>query len=141
VGSEEPSDSAGICLVAQGARTRERLRLPTRAGGTGSLPPEQKAMPQEIPARCPHCDGDLLRWANPEGSSWGDGFQYVCFNDGCPYYVRGWEWMQGRYNVAASYRFRVDPLTGERGPLPVWSAEALRNNIISKPEEGSSHAL
>jgi hypothetical protein len=39
--------------------------------------------------------------------------------------------MESQYHVHASYRFRVDPLTGDRGPLPVWSKEALKNNIIS----------
>jgi hypothetical protein len=79
----------------------------------------------------------MLRWANPEASSWGDGFQYVCFQDDCPYYKGGWAWMQSRYNVAASYRYRLDPSSGERGPLPVWSPDALRSDIISDPEEGS----
>jgi hypothetical protein len=83
----------------------------------------------------------MRRWTTPADSSWGGGFQFVCFNDACPYFVRGWEWMQNRYRVAASYRYRLDPRTGERGPLPVWSAAALRDNIIPEPEEGSSHAL
>ena len=84
----------------------------------------------------------MLRWANPEGSSWSGEFQYVCFNDECPYYVRGWEWMKEQYNVAASYRYRLDPdQPARRGPLPVWSADDLRSDIISEPEEGSSHGL
>jgi hypothetical protein len=39
--------------------------------------------------------------------------------------------MESQFNVHASYRFRVDPLTGDSGPLPVWSNEALKSNIIS----------
>jgi hypothetical protein len=83
---------------------------------------------------CPHCDSPMLRWANPEASSWEGEFQYVCFNDDCPYYSRGWAWMESRYNLAVSYRYRLDPVTGEHGPLPVWSPEALRNAIILDPE-------
>ena len=81
---------------------------------------------------CPHCCQPLVRWRNPQVSTWGAEFQYVCFNDQCPYFVRGWSWMQEQYSVAASYRFRLDPATGETGPLPVWSAEALKGGIVTE---------
>ena len=83
----------------------------------------------------------MCRWANPEGTSWGGEYQYVCFNDECPYFIRGWEWMKVNYNVAGSYRHRLDPETGQSGPLPVWSADDFRGNIIFEPEEGRSDAL
>ena len=78
----------------------------------------------------------MLRWANPQGSSWDGEFQYVCFEDECPYYCRGWAWMESRYNLAVSYRYRLDPVTGEHGPLPVWSPQALRSDILD-PEEAA----
>lgn len=81
----------------------------------------------------------MVRWANPQGSSWGGEFQFVCFQDACPYYVRGWAWMESRYNVAASYRYRLDPATGEYGPLPVWSPSALRSDILPDSEEVQPH--
>jgi hypothetical protein len=43
--------------------------------------------------------------------------------------------MQSQFNVNASYRFRLEPLTGENGPLPVWSREALRSGIIQDPNQ------
>jgi hypothetical protein len=43
--------------------------------------------------------------------------------------------MRDHYNVAASYRHRFDPATGETGPLPVWSSDALRNFIVDGEDE------
>jgi hypothetical protein len=83
---------------------------------------------------CPHCQSRLLPWRSPDLTSWGGQIQYICFNDECPYYVRGWKWMKDNYDVVASYRHRLDPATGETGPLPVWSPTALKNEIVAEEE-------
>ena len=79
---------------------------------------------------CPYCGQKMLRWKAPAESNWGPEPQLVCFNNDCPYYIKGWEWMRDHYNQNISYRHRYDPNTGEKGPLPVWSADALRDRII-----------
>lgn len=81
--------------------------------------------------KCPHCNADLLKLRNPIGSTWGEGFQWVCFNDECSYYVRGWTWMQEKFNKKASYRHRFNPQNGETGPLPTWSPDAHKDRIIT----------
>ncbi len=91
-------------------------------------------MPEASDIRCPHCHEAMVQWQNPQLSSWSSDYQYVCFNDDCPYFVRGWSWMQSQFNVTASYRYRFDPSTGENGPLPVWSPAALRSSIIQKKD-------
>lgn len=85
---------------------------------------------------CPHCGERMKKWRTPAFSTWGSEFQYVCFNDECPYFVRGWKWMLEKYNVRSSYRHRYNAETGETGPLPVWSKDALKDDIVQ--EEGES---
>jgi hypothetical protein len=87
--------------------------------------------------RCPHCDTFLARWATPVGSSWDTPFLWVCFNDLCDYYVRGWAFLEERFGRRASYRHSIDPTNGATGPLPVWSADALKNQIL--PDESGDH--
>jgi hypothetical protein len=80
--------------------------------------------------RCPHCEQALQAFELPPDTGWSTEFQLACFNDDCPYYVNGWQWMMERYQVRTSYRYRVDPATGHPSPLAVWSATALRDRII-----------
>jgi hypothetical protein len=84
---------------------------------------------QEHPV-CPHCNQPLQAFELPDGAGWDSEFQLASFNDDCPYYVRGWEHMESNYAVKASYRFRIDPFTGEKSPIAVWSSDALKDRII-----------
>jgi hypothetical protein len=79
---------------------------------------------------CPHCDTKLLAFELPDGTGFEGEFQLACFNDECPYYVRGWQHMESKYAVKASYRYRVDPTNGTSSPLAVWSKDAIKDRII-----------
>ncbi|HUZ45710.1 MAG TPA: ogr/Delta-like zinc finger family protein [Terriglobia bacterium] len=87
---------------------------------------------------CPYCRKPMTRWANPEMGCWSGEYQYVCFNDECSYFVCGWDWMETHFHVRVSYRHRFDPVSGDSGPLPVWSKGALRDHIIN--EKDVTHA-
>jgi hypothetical protein len=90
----------------------------------------------DVSLTCPHCGVRLDKWRVPEGANWVEEFFRVCFNDACPYFGEGWEWMRSQYNQAASYRYMVNPATGGSSPLPVWSAAAMREMIVEEPERG-----
>jgi len=79
---------------------------------------------------CPHCQMKMLKWRTPLHSTWSSEFLYVCFNDECDYYKKGWNVINKAVNATASYRFFIDPETGQKGPLPVWSPLALRDDIM-----------
>ncbi len=86
---------------------------------------------------CPHCGQFLIRFELPDNTGWQGEFQLACFNDECPYFVRGWEHMKEHYAARASYRHRIDPTTGHASPLAVWSYTALRDRILDEITEES----
>lgn len=86
---------------------------------------------QETP-KCEHCDAEMKKWLVPPDSTWATEFLWVCFNDECPYFQRGWDHMMKTQEARASYRHSMNPETGSTGPLPCWSYSALRDRIIEE---------
>jgi hypothetical protein len=79
---------------------------------------------------CPHCGEKMKKWRVPDMSTWSSEYFYVCFNDACSYFVKGWSHMYKTQSVGCSYRHRYDPGTGHEGPLPVWAPESGKESII-----------
>jgi len=86
---------------------------------------------------CPHCGQSLIRFELPDNTGWEGEFQLACFNDECPYFVRGWKHMEEHYAARASYRYRIDPTTGHASPLGVWSKTALLDRILDTTTDES----
>jgi hypothetical protein len=40
--------------------------------------------------------------------------------------------MAEKYNVFASYRYRIDPINNQGGPFPVWSPDAMKDHIMEE---------
>jgi hypothetical protein len=83
--------------------------------------------------QCPYCGEKLKKWAvpeNPFACTWDNEFMYICFNDSCPYYVRGWDCMNRQGNRSTSYRLMYNPEKDCCMPIPVPSHKALRESII-----------
>jgi len=82
---------------------------------------------------CPHCDQKLSKWEvpdNPFCQTWDNEFMYICFNDECPYFVRGWDKMYRDTQQGMSYRLMYNPEKDRCLPIPVPSHQALRDGII-----------
>lgn len=120
-----------------------------KAGGPPSSRPRPQGVrglgraldPEELGARedearrtlrCPHCGERLRKYAVPVTpfTEWDTDYLYVCFNDECPYLLRGFEAMARQGNVGFSYRLMLNPVSGGIGPVPVQSLAALREGIV-----------
>ncbi|MCK5311931.1 MAG: zinc ribbon domain-containing protein, partial [Desulfobacteraceae bacterium] len=64
--------------------------------------------------QCPHCKTEMTLWEAPQiafgdGLGWGTPYLFVCFNDACPSYNKGWEHLQESMEAVASYRCMQEP--------------------------------
>jgi SAM-dependent methyltransferase len=80
---------------------------------------------------CPYCVSGLRKWEVPQHvwAEWPNDYFHVCFNDDCPYFVRGWNTME-RQGASGSYRLMYDDLRDACGPIPVLTDSMLRDGII-----------
>jgi SAM-dependent methyltransferase len=92
---------------------------------------EREKMVKET-LQCPHCGETMKKWAVPQGpfTEWDNEFMYICFNDACPYLVRGWEVMEKQGNRGISYRCMYHPEKDVCMPVPVPSLGALKESIV-----------
>ncbi len=98
---------------------------------------EEKEMNEKIKTikttwECPYCGEKMRKWAVPQGpfTEWDNEFMYICFNDDCPYLIRGWEVMAGQGNRGISYRCMYYPEKEVCLPVPIFSLQALRESIV-----------
>lgn len=81
---------------------------------------------------CKYCGKELERVLFPPDSDWGVEYLLVCLNDECPYYIRGWDWMQTNYQVQRSYRYFYNPFYKNEGPLSVTSKDEYKDKVVKK---------
>ena len=74
----------------------------------------------------------MKKWKVPDTpfAEWGADYLYICFNDECPYMLRGWEVMSKQGNLGFSYRAMFNPASGSVGPMPIHSLKAMREGIV-----------
>lgn len=81
---------------------------------------------------CPSCGEAMSRWRVPQTpfTEWDNEFMYICFNDACPYLVRGFSVMARQGNIGISYRMMYNPDRARYMPIPVPSLGSLRDSIM-----------
>jgi hypothetical protein len=82
--------------------------------------------------QCPYCEARMLKWAVPQTpfTEWDVPFMYICFNDECPYLLRGWRAMERQGIGGFSYRAMYNPASDAFYPVPIASLKSLREGII-----------
>ena len=96
----------------------------------------EKVLSQEKP-KCPHCGVEMIIWEVPpfnfsDGLGWGTPYLFICFNDECSLYVKGWENMEENYSQCASYRCMNYPGTKQFECIPVFSPIGGTGQIIDE---------
>ncbi|MBI5559029.1 MAG: zinc ribbon domain-containing protein [Deltaproteobacteria bacterium] len=84
---------------------------------------------------CPHCKERLSCCETPpfhigDGLGWGCEVMFVCLNDNCPVYARGWKHIEDQYGHSGSYRYMLLPGEEKGGTLMVGSPEAFTGCVI-----------
>ncbi len=129
-----------VYAVYAGKQTENpSLKQPQRLTLVENKIEKEKEMSEKIKTikstlECPYCGERMKKWAVPQGpfTEWDNEFMYVCFNDACPYLIRGWEVMAGQGNRGISYRCMYYPEKEVCMPVPIFSLQALRESIVEE---------
>jgi SAM-dependent methyltransferase len=120
-----------------GDPSRKKRRIAMSNGNRKLSPEELKEIEKEVKNTlcCPYCGEKMKKWAvpdNPFSQTWDNDFMYICFNDACPYYVRGWDHMAREVQKSVSYRLMYNPDRDYCLPIPVPTPFALKEGIVSE---------
>ncbi len=76
---------------------------------------------------CPHCKGTMEKM-DSRHLDWESPFLWVCFNNECTLFKKGWDHMMQSVGQLVSYRFMIHPGDGSKGVVPAFSNEYLQNS-------------
>ena len=84
---------------------------------------------------CPHCSGDLSLCHAPavhvgDGLGWGSEYLFICLNDNCPLFIKGWDYIANQYGHVGSYRYMEIPNSKEKYSMMVVGREAFTGSIV-----------
>ncbi|MDY6971967.1 MAG: methyltransferase domain-containing protein, partial [Thermodesulfobacteriota bacterium] len=132
-----PSDPVYAVYADKRGGSRQKKARPFVEMDFGEIPDkknlERRKKATRNTLRCPYCQDSLKKWAvpdNPFVQTWNNDFMYICFNDECPYFVRGWDRMYNETKQGMSYRLMYNPENDCCGPIPVLTPNSLKESIV-----------
>lgn len=88
---------------------------------------------------CPHCDVQLACCEAPpihvgDGLGWGSEVLFICLNDNCSLFLKGWAQIELKYGHHSSYRYMELPGSKEGNVMMVGNSDAFKACVIDKEE-------
>lgn len=114
-------------------RPKRRIAIEAATLPSQAVIAERKARGKQT-LRCPYCDQRMKKWRVPQTpfTEWPEPFFYICFNDACPFLLRGWHTMQQQGNIGFSYRTQYIRERDHFSAIPVRSLGDLRSEIVEE---------
>ncbi len=86
---------------------------------------------------CPHCKAQLSCCEAPQihvgdGLGWGSDVLFICLNDYCSLFLKGWEHVGEQYGHHASYRYMELPGSKESNVMMVGNKDAFKGSLVDK---------
>ncbi len=86
---------------------------------------------------CPHCKTQLSCCEAPQihvgdGLGWGSDVLFICLNDYCSLFLKGWEHVGEQYGHHASYRYMELPGSKESNVMMVGNKDAFKGSLVDK---------
>lgn len=86
---------------------------------------------------CPHCNQKMFCCEAPQihvgdGLGWGSDVLFICLNDYCSLFLRGWQHIENQYGHHASYRYMELPGSKEANVMMVGNKQAFTGSVVDR---------
>lgn len=76
---------------------------------------------------CPHCKA-LMEQMDSRHLDWDSPYLWVCYNNECTLFKKGWDHMMQTVGQLVSYRCMIQPQNGQMGLIPAFSHQYLQEH-------------
>lgn len=86
---------------------------------------------------CPHCNQKMICCEAPQihvgdGLGWGADVLFICLNDYCSLFLKGWQHIENQYGHHASYRYMELPGSKEANVMMVGNKQAFTGSVVDR---------